>query len=64
MNNFFAVTWTRIKKIWYSVLSVPAILLIISIAINMDDIYKFAFAVCLLTKRQIDKILGLGFWKK
>ena len=64
MKSFLKTTWERIKKIWYTLLSVPFVLLLLSMYAELPKEFIMVFMILLLTKRQIDKIKGLGFWQK
>ena len=64
MKNFFIMIGKRIKKLIATILSVPFLLLLIGVYANMDSTFLFALMVLMMTKRQIDKIKGLGYFGK
>ncbi len=63
MKKFFIMLGERIKKIIATILSVPFMLLIIAIYVGMNSTFIFALMICMLTKRSIEKIKSVGFWK-
>ena len=63
MKSFFIMIGQRIKKLIATILSVPFMLLLIAVYANMDSTFIFALIVGMLSKRTIEKIKGVGFWK-
>lgn len=64
MKNFFLMIGSRIKKLIATILSVPFMLLMITIYAEFPKELIFTIVITLLTKRQIDKIRGLGYFGK
>ncbi len=63
MKSFFIMIGWRIKKLIATILSGPFLLLLIAVYANMDSTFIFALMVGMLSKRTIEKIKGVGFWK-
>jgi hypothetical protein len=64
MKDFFVMIGHRIRKLIATILSIPFLMLLIAVYVQMDNIYIFAIIITMLTKRQIDKIKGLGYFGK
>lgn len=64
MKNFFIMIGQRIKKLIATILSVPFLLLLIAVYAEIDSTLIFALMLTMISKRLIEKIKGVGFWKK
>ncbi len=64
MKDFFIMIGQRIKKLIATILSVPFMLLLVAVYVNMDGTFIFALMLTMISKRLIEKIKGVGFWKK
>jgi len=64
MKDFFIMIGQRIKKLIATILSVPFLLLLIAVYVEIDGALIFALMLTMISKRLIEKIKGVGFWKK